>query len=573
MKDLEEGRMNVFARVIPLAFGLILACSGSRTTPGSADAAAVSVVVTPKVALVKVSGTSQFAATVNNASNTAVSWSVVEGAAGGSVSSSGAYAAPTVTGTFHVMATSQADATKTDTAEVTVAQEGVVVSPATASLSYGGQKQFAAAVTGLTDTSVTWVVKEGANGGTITSTGLYSAPSATGTFHVSVTSNADTTQSDLATIAVTAPAGTPPTLTAGIWANLSSPQMTLGSGQGPKFGIAAFDFDPGTPYVIYVCVDQDGLWKTVDGGSTWTQLGDSTKVGSTTTQFLDSPIAVRVDPNNSNHLIATQGVRGNTLGFWVSQDGGKNWTMPAGFVSTAPTRDVTTLAVDPSDFNHLLVGSHSAWPGLTNAGILESKDGGASWIVHQPVAGFASSSMGIAFLYDPALGIGNAQTWLVGTDSNGLWRTTDSGASFTRVTPNTGAFPNFSITHAGNQLYYTSNGYLYTGLFVYPARSKDNGLTWEFLPGFTYASYYSVVGDGKNLYTQLAYTGDNAAQGLQSYRISPETDGLAWTVYDPLHQGPQTFTDGPFMMKFDRGRGILYSANWNAGFWALKVLP
>jgi hypothetical protein len=420
---------------------------------------------------------------------------------------------------------------------------------------------------------VTWSVKEGASGGTITSAGLYSAPSTTGTFHVSVTSNADATKGDLATIAVTAPAGTPPALTAGVWTNLTSPQMTLGSGGGPKFGIAEFDFDPGNPYVIYVCVDQDGLWKTTDGGSTWKQLGDSTKIGSTSTQYLDSPIAVRVDPNNANHLIATQGVRGSTLGFWVSQDGGNTWTMPPGFVSTAPTRDVTTLTVDPTDFNHLLVGSHSAWPGLTNAGILESKDGGTTWIVHQPDVGFPSSSIGISFLYEPSMGLGNAQTWLVGTDGNGLYRTTDSGANFTRVTPAGSAFPNFSITHGGNQIYYASNGYIYTGLFVYPARSMDNGLTWEFIPGFAYASYYSVVGDGTHLYTQIAFTGDNSGQGLQPYRTSLETDGLTWAPYDPLQKGAQTFTDGPFMMKFDAGRGILYSANWNAGFWALKVLP
>ncbi len=29
----------------------------------------------------------------------------------------------------------------------------------------------------------------------------------------------------------------------------------------------------------------------------------------------------------------------------------------------------------------------------------------------------------------------------------------------------------------------------------------------------------------------------------------------------------------PFLMKYDSAHGILYSSNWDAGFWALKVIP
>ena len=364
---------------------------------------------------------------------------------------------------------------------------------------------------------------------------------------------------------------TRPTLTPGIWKNLTPPTLALPVHPTP-YGLAFVEIDPGDMCTLYVTSDLAGVFRTRDGGSTWVKLGDPAKMGDPTTSYLDSPIAVRVDPRDGKHLYATQGVRGTTQGFWVSHDGGETWTLPAGFLAVTPksTRDVTTLAIDPTDFAHILVGSHSAWPGMTNAGILESKDGGDTWIVHAPIPEFNSGSMGINFLFDPAHGVGDSRTWLVGTDGKGLWRTTDAGEHFTRVSPPTG-WPDFSITHGGQQLYYASNGDVYVGAFVYPARSKDNGLTWTALDKLPYASYYSVMGDGTTLFTQLSFTGDNGGRDPQPYMTSPETDGVNWKAYDPLGKGPQTFTDGPFVMRFDAANRILYSANWDAGLWALKV--
>ena len=52
--------------------------------------------------------------------NHAVSWSVQEGAAGGSISATGVYTAPGTPNTYHVVATSQADPTKSGSATITV---------------------------------------------------------------------------------------------------------------------------------------------------------------------------------------------------------------------------------------------------------------------------------------------------------------------------------------------------------------------------------------------------------------------------------------------------------------------
>lgn len=83
----------------------------------------------------------------------------------------------------------------------------VAVTPASATVQTGAAVQLSAAVTGTTNTSVTWTVVEGAAGGAVSSTGLYSAPSVAGTFHVVAKSVADATKSGTATVTVTAPAG------------------------------------------------------------------------------------------------------------------------------------------------------------------------------------------------------------------------------------------------------------------------------------------------------------------------------------------------------------------------------
>ena len=74
------------------------------------------------------------------------------------------------------------------------------VSPTSASLQPGATQQFSATVTGSTNAAVTWT----ATGGTISTSGLYTAPSTAGTYTVKATSVADNTKSASATVTVTA---------------------------------------------------------------------------------------------------------------------------------------------------------------------------------------------------------------------------------------------------------------------------------------------------------------------------------------------------------------------------------
>ena len=76
-----------------------------------------------------------------------LSYTVSEGAAGGSVSATGLYTAPATSGTYHVVATSSAGGSATATMTVTDHVLSVAVSPTSATVSTGGQQQFSASVT------------------------------------------------------------------------------------------------------------------------------------------------------------------------------------------------------------------------------------------------------------------------------------------------------------------------------------------------------------------------------------------------------------------------------------------
>src|SRR5713101_4384480 len=88
----------------------------------------------------------------------------------------------------------------------------VSIAPTTVTVAAGKTQQFTASVTGSSNTAVTWSMAGGASSGTITSTGLYTAPTTVpnpAQVTVTATSQADSIKSASATVTVTAvsPAG------------------------------------------------------------------------------------------------------------------------------------------------------------------------------------------------------------------------------------------------------------------------------------------------------------------------------------------------------------------------------
>lgn len=161
----------------------------------------ISVSVSPTSTSVQTGGQQQFTAYISGTSNTAVTWS----ASGGSINTAGLYTAPGAAGTYTVQAISVADPTKSAWASISVTTPmiSVTISPTSTLMPEKWQQQFAATISGTTNTAVTWAVTQGS--GTITQTGLYTAPQVAGTNIVTVTSVADSSKLANATVNVSAP--------------------------------------------------------------------------------------------------------------------------------------------------------------------------------------------------------------------------------------------------------------------------------------------------------------------------------------------------------------------------------
>jgi len=203
----------------------------------------ISVSVAPPAATVPTGQRLSFAASVANASDATVTWSV-DGAAngnasvgqvcisgsnpcvapGGPASGSVDYLAPAAVPSPNpvaLVATSHADPSRTGMSAITISTSsgvvGVTIAPAYAFVPASGGSastwQFFASVTGTPNTSVTWSVQSGVSGqgcagsacGSVNNSGLYSAPGVApspNAISVVATSAADPSKSASATIAI-----------------------------------------------------------------------------------------------------------------------------------------------------------------------------------------------------------------------------------------------------------------------------------------------------------------------------------------------------------------------------------
>lgn len=109
----------------------------------------VAVAVAPASTALDACSSVTLSATVTGTTNGAVTWSVAEGAAGGTITSAGVYTAPASAGTYHAVATSQADPSRAASATIVVTEKvlSVAISPAALTLQPGGTGQFTATVT------------------------------------------------------------------------------------------------------------------------------------------------------------------------------------------------------------------------------------------------------------------------------------------------------------------------------------------------------------------------------------------------------------------------------------------
>jgi hypothetical protein len=219
--------------------------SSAGETPGSAVVTVTAsapppvtsntqVSISPTAASLLTGAQQQFSAAVSGTSNTAVTWS----ATGGIIAPNGMYTAPTNAGTYTITAVSNSDSTKSGSALAVVSAPQPVtvsISPGSSSIDEGTQVQFTATVSGVSNSAVTWAVTRGS--GTITQSGLYTAPRTAESDTITATSQADSTKSVSASIAVIAPHSVSLNWGASSSIDVSSYKVYRGTVRGGPYGL------------------------------------------------------------------------------------------------------------------------------------------------------------------------------------------------------------------------------------------------------------------------------------------------------------------------------------------------
>lgn len=153
-----------------------------------------SVSISPSTSTLLTGATQQFQATVDGKANSTVTWAVdgVNGgnSTSGTIGSAGLYTAPSQAGNHTISASAGTGAGNTASVQLNVFS--FAISPDGAAISPGSTEQFTATIQGLTNTAVTWSVDGAAGGnssvGTVSTSGLYTAPNAIGPHTVTAAS-------------------------------------------------------------------------------------------------------------------------------------------------------------------------------------------------------------------------------------------------------------------------------------------------------------------------------------------------------------------------------------------------
>jgi photosystem II stability/assembly factor-like uncharacterized protein len=310
-------------------------------------------------------------------------------------------------------------------------------------------------------------------------------------------------------------------------------------GQGSQ-SIGALALDPRDSNILYVATGEaspgggsvtypgDGVWKTTDGGATWQQLG------------LDQTVTIGrivVDPRTpSNVFVAATGnlfSRNVDRGVFRSQDGGQTWTKVL-FVSDIA--GAVDLAIDPVDPRRIFAAT---WERIRNpreriyggpgSGLWRSTDGGTTWTRLAgglPAAATEPSRIGVAIAPSAPNVVYAVYHRKADTALEGLFRSTDGGTTWTRQTATSLA----SII--GNQGTWSGR------LFVHPTNSAEVWVDGVGLARSTNsgASFSSVSGLHADHHAQWFFPGNPAVilKGNDGGVYRSTNGGTSWTHFNNL---------------------------------------
>ena len=201
---------------------------------------------------------------------------------------------------------------------------------------------------------------------------------------------------------------------------------------------------PSDPNRLYLGSAGGGIWRSNDGGSTWTPLTDSQP-----SLGIGSSHAIAIDPNDpdilyagtSNFALLAQSQPrpidfAQSRGILKSTDGGDSWLVlgsgiPSGNNGNAQAlfsnTEITTILVDPSNSDALYLSAGRGGFPTVDGGLFFSTDAGVTWTPGTDGAGIAESL--VLDTSSPAA----SRILYAGLYQKGVRKSTDGGQSWTAV--------------------------------------------------------------------------------------------------------------------------------------------
>ncbi|WP_430965056.1 VPS10 domain-containing protein [Spongiimicrobium sp. 2-473A-2-J] len=199
---------------------------------------------------------------------------------------------------------------------------------------------------------------------------------------------------------------------------------------------------PGEPNLFYFGATGGGVWKTEDGGRSWGNISDGFFGGS-----IGAIEVAQSDPNVIYVGGGEKTLRGNVssgYGIWKTENAGKSWTA----MGLTKSRHVPRIRIHPKDHNIVYAAVlGNIYKPTSDRGVYKSTDGGKTWRKTL----FVNEQAGaVDLVLDPNNPrILYASTWRAkrtpynlssGGEGSALWKSTDSGESWTEISKNEG-FP------------------------------------------------------------------------------------------------------------------------------------
>ena len=272
--------------------------------------------------------------------------------------------------------------------------------------------------------------------------------------------------------------------------------------------------DPNNTNRIWLGTAEGGVFRSENAGVDWAPVFDgqtATAIGSITVHPVDSnTVYVGTGEDNGG------GLAYDGEGMFRTTDGGGTWTS----LGLAEVRRIGRIAIDPANPQRLFVAAGGDWFNRDqHRGIYRSTDGGATW---QRVLYVADDAGGIDVVIDPAdpsrifAAIWQRQihrdTWYIAGPQSGVWRSTDGGTTWSRLTA--GLPTGSNVGRIGLAIARSSPNILYALVVdgdgnpsgVY--KSTDSGTTWSnlnaALASFGFSYYFGNIrvdpGDPNTVY-------------------------------------------------------------------------